>query len=40
MPLSFYGKGAKGTPSWSDGFVIPKGKLANKKTAIEQFSGS
>jgi hypothetical protein len=36
-PLSFFGDGAKGTPSWADGFVVPKGKLAAKKPAIERF---
>ena len=27
----------KGTPSWVDGFVIPKGKLEPKKAIIEKF---
>lgn len=27
----------KGTPSWVDGFVIPKGKLESKKAIIEKF---
>ncbi len=36
-PLNFCAKGAQGTPSWTDGFVIPKGKLAGKKLVIEQF---
>jgi ABC-type glycerol-3-phosphate transport system substrate-binding protein len=36
-PLNFMGASAKGTPSWTDGFVIPKGKLEPKKEVIEKF---
>ena len=28
---------SNGTPSWIDGFVIPKGKLAEKRAAIVAF---
>ena len=32
-----YSTESKGTPSWVDGFVIPKGKLAQKRKAIAAF---
>lgn len=35
-PMNF-GSVSQGTPSWCDGFVVPKGKLAAKSAAIEAF---
>lgn len=32
-----FGDKSQGTPSWTDGFVIPKGKLAKKRAAIVAF---
>jgi ABC-type glycerol-3-phosphate transport system substrate-binding protein len=32
-----FGKTSLGTPTWVDGFVIPKGKLAPKRAAIRAF---
>lgn len=32
-----FGSKSQGTPSWTDGFVIPKGRLAKKRAAIVAF---
>lgn len=32
-----FAESSKGTPSWVDGFVVPKGKLAQKEEAIRKF---
>ena len=32
-----FGEKSQGTPSWVDGFVIPKGKLEKKHAAIAAF---
>ena len=32
-----FGKESQGTPTWTDGFVIPKGRLSKKRAAIVAF---